>query len=115
MILGGIPYYLNLLDRSLSLAQNIDRLFFKPSALLDDEFCNLYSSLFKNASDHIKIIETLSKRKSGLTRDQISAGSGLSDGGTFGMKLDELEQCGFIRNFTLRNEVLRPAISNDKS
>ncbi len=30
MILGGIPYYLNLLDERLSLAQNIDRLLFNP-------------------------------------------------------------------------------------
>lgn len=99
MILGGIPYYLNLLDRSLSLAQNVDRLFFKPSALLEDEFENLYSSLFKNASDHKKIIEVLSKRKTGLTREDILTGTRLTDGGTFGIKLDELEQCGFIRKY----------------
>jgi len=99
MILGGIPYYLNLLDRSLSLAQNIDRLFFKTSALLEDEFDNLYSSLFKNASDHKKIIEALSKRKAGLTREAILTATKLTDGGTFGSKLDELEQCGFIRKY----------------
>ena len=99
MILGGIPYYLNLLDRSFSLAQNIDRLFFKSSALLEDEFDNLYSSLFKNASEHKKIIEALSKRKVGLTREQILSITKLTDGGTFGIKLDELEQCGFIRKY----------------
>ncbi len=99
MILGGIPYYLNLLDRSFSLAQNIDRLFFKTSALLEDEFDNLYSSLFKNASEHKKIIEALSKHRSGLTRERILAMTKLTDGGTFGIKLDELEQCGFIRKY----------------
>ena len=99
MILGGIPYYLNLLDRSLSLAQNVDRLFFKSSALLDDEFDNLYSSLFKNASEHKKIIEALSKHKVGLTRENILLTTKLTDGGTFGIKLDELEQCGFIRKY----------------
>lgn len=99
MILGGIPYYLNLLDRSLSLAQNIDRLFFKQTALLEDEFDNLYSSLFKNASDHKKIIEALSKRKSGLSREDILSATKLTDGGTFGTKLEELEQCGFIRKY----------------
>lgn len=29
MIMGGIPYYLNLMDPEESLHQNIDRLFFK--------------------------------------------------------------------------------------
>lgn len=99
MILGGIPYYLNLLDRSLSLAQNVDRLFFKTSAFLDDEFDNLYSSLFKNASEHKKIIEALSKHKAGLTRESILSATKLTDGGSFGIKLDELEQCGFIRKY----------------
>lgn len=28
MVLGGIPYYWGFLDRSLSLSQNIDRMFF---------------------------------------------------------------------------------------
>lgn len=31
-----------LLDRSISLAQNVDRLFFAPNALLKDEFGTLY-------------------------------------------------------------------------
>jgi hypothetical protein len=35
MILGGIPYYLNLLDERLSLAQNIDRLLFNPNGSED--------------------------------------------------------------------------------
>ena len=28
MIFGGIPYYLGYLDKELSLAQNVDKLFF---------------------------------------------------------------------------------------
>lgn len=38
MILGGIPYYLNLLDERLSLAQNIDRMLFNPNGQLYNEF-----------------------------------------------------------------------------
>ena len=34
MILGGIPYYLGYLNKDLSLAQNIDLLFFHPQAKL---------------------------------------------------------------------------------
>ena len=91
MILGGIPYYLHLLDKSRSLAQNIDRLFFSESALLADEFDNLYNSLFSKSEDYVRIVETLSKKKSGFTRDEIAKGSKLSNGGGLTRKLVALE------------------------
>ena len=100
MIMGGIPYYLHLLDRSLSLAQNIDRLFFAPNALLKDEFDTLYKSLFKKSDEYVKIISAISKRRSGYTRDEIVQATGLSNGGGLTRRLDELEQCNFIRRYT---------------
>lgn len=99
MVLGGIPYYLHLLDKKRSLAQNIDRLFFTESALLADEFDNLYNSLFTKSEDYVKIVETLSKKKSGFTRDEIVKGTKLSNGGGLTRKLIALEQCGFIRKY----------------
>ena len=99
MILGGIPYYLHLLDKSFSLAQNVDRLFFDESALLADEFDNLYSSLFKKADEYVKIITQLSKKKSGYTRSELTESLKLKTGGGFTRRLDELEQCGFIRKY----------------
>lgn len=99
MILGGIPYYLHLLDKSLSLAQNVDRLFFEESALLADEFNNLYSSLFKKAGEYVKIITLLSKKKSGYTRSELTESLKLKTGGGFTRRLEELEQCGFIRKY----------------
>jgi len=105
MILGGIPYYLHLLDKSRSLAQNVDRLFFAESALLADEFDNLYNSLFTKSEDYVRIVETLSKKKSGFTRDEIAKGSKLSNGGGLTRKLVALEQCGFIRKYKTIGEV----------
>lgn len=99
MILGGIPYYLDMLDRSKSLAQNVDALFFSENALLDDEYPNLYASLFKKPEEYLRIIETLSKKKSGYTREEIIHNSKMSDGGGITRRLEELEQCGFIRKY----------------
>jgi hypothetical protein len=100
MILGGIPYYWSFLKKGLSVAQNIDQLFFTETAPLRDEFEALYSILFKNPKNHLKVIECLSDgRKSGMTRDDILRESNLSDGGTFTTILEELEECGFIRRF----------------
>ena len=91
MIMGGIPYYLHLLDKSLSLAQNIERLFFAKNALLKTEFDNLYKSLFRKSEDYVKIISALGKKLSGHTRDDIANATGLTNGGGMTRRLDELE------------------------
>lgn len=99
MVLGGIPYYLNLLMPGLSLAQNIDKLFFNESALLEGEFRSLYSSLFLHSEEYVSIIKVLAEKKIGFTRDEIIAALSVSDGGGVTRKLTELEQCGFIRKY----------------
>ena len=99
MVMGGIPYYLMQLDKSYSLAQNIDRLFFRENALLADEAENLYRSLFKKSEDYVRIIEALVSKRSGLKRDEIIRATGLSDGGGLTRMLTELSECGFIRTY----------------
>ncbi|MBO5626859.1 MAG: AAA family ATPase [Prevotella sp.] len=100
MILGGIPYYWSFLKKGLSVAQNIDQLFFAETAQLRDEFEALYAVLFKRPENHLKVIQCLSSgRKSGMTREEILSASKLSDGGTFSTILEELEESGFIRHF----------------
>jgi len=99
MIMGGIPYYLEQLEKSLSLPQNIDNLFFRKKAVLRDEFKKLYASLFKHPDRYEKIIEALGKKRKGLTREEIIAATGFTDGGTLTKMLEELEQCSFIRSY----------------
>jgi len=99
MILGGIPYYLNLLKKKYSITQNIDLLFFTADALLKDEFSNLYASLFKNSDKYIQIVETLGKKNKGLTRKELIDSAKILNGGGTTRMLEELEQCGFIRKY----------------
>lgn len=99
MATGGIPYYLSLMDKSMSLAQNIDRLFFSKNAALKEEFNDLYRALFKNASPHIAVVTALAAKGKGLTRTEIIKASGLADNGALSLVLEELEQCGFIRRY----------------
>jgi len=99
MIMGGIPYYLEQLDKSLSLSQNIDNLFFKRKGILRVEFKKLYASLFKQSERYVKIVEALGKKRKGLTREEIIDATGYSDGGTLTAMLEELEQCSFIRSY----------------
>jgi AAA+ ATPase superfamily predicted ATPase len=99
MILGGVPYYLSLLDPRIGLAQNIDKLFFSQGALLEGEYQVLYSSLFRDAGAHSKIIEALARRNKGFTRKELMANAKISNGGTLTRTLDELELSGFIRRY----------------
>ncbi len=97
MIMGGIPYYLRLLDRELTLNENIDELFFKKGAELYDEFEQLYRTLFKNSDQYIKIVEALSKKRNGMTRSEIISKTKLPENGVLTRMLNDLLNSGFIR------------------
>jgi len=103
MITGGVPYYLEQLEKQYSLHQNIDNLFFKKTSVLREEYSKIYHSLFKSPEKYMQVIATLAKKRQGLSRDEISEFSGISNGGGLTNILEELEQCGFIiinDNFT---------------
>ena len=97
MILGGIPFYLSLLKKKLSLALNIDNLFFVDNAMLAKEFDNLYATLFSNSDNYIKVVETISKKRGGLTRSEISKKTKMPNNGAFGKILSNLVDSGFVR------------------
>ena len=99
MIFGGIPFYWSLLNKSLSLPQNIDTLFFGRTPKLGNEFRELYSSLFKQPEPYLEIITTLAKKKIGMTREEIIANSKLATNGQLTKYLEDLENCGFIRRY----------------
>jgi AAA+ ATPase superfamily predicted ATPase len=99
MIFGGIPYYLNLMNRKFSLALNVDALCFAESAPLRNEFSMLFSSLFPTNSKHKEIVEILSSKKRGLTRDEIAGLVKFPDGGNLTRILEELAESGFIRRY----------------
>lgn len=97
MIMGGIPYYLSLLNRKHSLAQNIDRLFFGSNGELWDEYDHLYATLFSNSEAYKKIVEALSQKRSGLTRNEIIERTKLPRNGAMSKMLENLSDSGFIR------------------
>ena len=99
MILGGIPFYLDCFNPSLSLAQNIDTLFFNPKAKLGDEFERLFNSVFDNASDCMKIIRFLSKRHAGFRRDEIARKTGINPNGDFTKMLKALIASDFVTKY----------------
>lgn len=99
MIMGGVPYYLNLLDKNYGIAENIDRLFFKEDALLADEFQHLYASLFTHSDEYVEIVKALSKKKMGLSRNEILTQTKRLDGGSLTRRLKDLCECGFVNKY----------------
>lgn len=99
MILGGIPFYLSLLDPTKPLAENIDNLFFSGNAKLDGEFDELYNALFNSADNYVKVVRILAEKREGLTRQEILEKSKIS-GGTLTKILKNLERCDFIIGYS---------------
>lgn len=110
MIMGGIPYYLSLLDNSISYKQNIDKLFFSPNGELWDEFDHLYKTLFTNSDDYIKVVSALSEKIGGLTRFEIIKKTKLSSGGELSKILDNLILSGFVRVSNFYNKKKKDAL-----
>jgi len=95
MVLGGVPYYLSLLNINDSLVKNIDRLFFARNAALRMEFDELYNALFTNADAYITVVKLLASHREGMLRDEIIKATKI-EGGTLSKILRNLERCDFI-------------------
>lgn len=95
MAMGGIPFYLKEIVKGKSSTQLIDDICFSPAGLLNEEYAQLYHSLFKNADQHLKIIEALAAKPQGMTRQDIARKTRLSEA-SLSRTLEELTECDFI-------------------
>ncbi len=110
MALGGVPFYWNFLQRGLSVAQNMDALFFAEDARLEGEFHELYSSLFSKEAPYIQIVTALGRKKMGMSREEMAQATQMANSGTMTAYLDELEQCGLIRKYRIPRRKSRESI-----
>ncbi len=99
MILGGIPFYLNLMNPRFSLIQNIQELCFQENGPLRYEYQRLFRSLFRFPEKHLAIIRAAASRSSGITRKELSQLPAIGNGESLTKALAELEQCGFLRKY----------------
>lgn len=109
MILGGIPYYLDMLRPSLPVSRNIDELFFREGAPLKAEFDFLFRSLFRESRSYKKVVEVLSSRMAGMTSKDIREATGI-DGGEITAILGNLISCDFIRRYVSIGKTERDAL-----
>lgn len=110
MAFGGVAYYWSLLSSQLSAAQNMDALFFAKNAPLQNEFDRLFASLFKRADKYVEIVEMLSEKAKGMTREELLASMPSPCGGEISRYLRELEECGFVQRCNLFGTIKKGAI-----
>lgn len=99
MAMGGTPFYLSKIDKGMSLAQNIDKLFFRKTGELRHEYDFLFRSLFHDSSLYRQIVELLASKGEGLTRAEIKTMLNIQDGGNLSEALKNLISCDFIRAY----------------
>lgn len=96
MSIGGIPHYLQHIQKGESATQTINRLCFQKDGILRNEFNNLYAALYEGHERHVAVVKALSTKWKGLTRMEISALTDLSNGGGLTQILTELTTASFI-------------------
>lgn len=99
MVLGGIPYYLAYMQRGLSLAQNIDQLFFSKNAKLRMEYDRLFASVFSNPEEMKKIVNFIGTKHVGYTRKTISETLQIPSSGNLSKMLGALVASDFIESY----------------
>ena len=99
MVLGGIPFYLDLLKSQESIPQNIDRLCFDESGFLKNEFDRVFQSLFDKPENQVAIVKALGAKWKGLTRQELAKATKIPNGGGLTRILNELEKSAFIKAY----------------
>jgi hypothetical protein len=96
MVLGGVPHYLDHVERGESVAQTVDRVVLSKDGALADELDRLYASLFDDDSTYVDVIRALAGKRRGLTRSELLGATHLKSGGTTTRLLNNLSEGGFI-------------------
>lgn len=96
MAIGGIPKYLNYVEKGLSPIQNIQKICFAREGPLVTEFNKLYGSLFEGYQRHVRLVKELSQAPYGLGYRELLKRAGFQSGGTASSLLEELIESDFI-------------------
>jgi uncharacterized protein len=99
MAMGGIPLYLEHIQKDLSADQNIEALCFTKRGLLFTEFNKLFASLFEQQDIHEELIRLIAANRYGISQIELMKKSSKSVGGRLKKRLTELEDSGFVEQF----------------
>lgn len=109
LVFGGLPYYLDMLDRRKSLAQNITSLCLDVHAPLAREVPLLMEATLGDSPLHREVLQLLSGTRIGMRRTEIAMRLKCTSG-SLKRALDDLEKCGYIRRYSNLYERYKPAV-----
>jgi len=99
MVMGGIPYYMNYVDKGMSLDEAVNALFFDERARLEGEYDRLFASVFSKPEEMKAIIEAMYKRHAGWTRQQLIDMTGMPKNGAFSKMVKALVASDFAQKY----------------
>ena len=98
MVFGGIPKYLEQVDPTRSLAENLDRLCFRKNAFFVTEFDSIFKEQFKVARTYERIVRTLADGS--CSKEALAGRLKMKPGGGLTGYLNNLDQADFVRVFS---------------
>ena len=107
MIFGGLPFFFDLLNPSLSLPQNINRMLFNKDALYRDETKRLLEATLSESPVYGQILSKLAFAKYGIKKSKLQEETGASNG-TYGRAIQDLVDCGYIIEYKKKYEEYNP-------
>lgn len=99
LVMGGIPHYLEQIEKSKSVIQNINAICFQTDGILYNEFSRLFPALFDNPELCMRIMRSIARHHYGISKEMLVKEVGKTSGGRFDKRLEELEASGFIQSF----------------
>lgn len=94
-VTGGVPKYLEEMDPSLSVEENVRRLCFSPGGYLFRDFDAIFSDVFESeTSAKLKLVEVLANGPASLS--ELAAQAGLELNGHVSADVKELCAAGFV-------------------
>ena len=89
---------------------NIDELFFREGAPLRNDYDFLFRSLFKESDYYMRIVDAISRKNMGITRQEIAEQAKASANGSLTKALKNLIDCDFIRKYSSFGKKERDAL-----
>lgn len=97
-VFGGVPYYLNMLQGRLNLAQNINALCLSDQAPLRNEARRLLDSTLSDEPIYYRVLSALGDSEIGSSDKKLVDVLGVADADELTTVLRGLEECGYIRS-----------------
>jgi hypothetical protein len=99
MILGGIPYYLDMLDPAQPFDGNFDSLFYAEGAPLRAEYNFIFRSLFGDSELCDGVVKALARKNIGMTQAELAEAVHAEQSGKLTKVLNNLCACDFLRTY----------------